>query len=135
MNRSQLAVGNPAGIAYNYPLANMITNTAIATMATAGSFIAAGAITGDTQITLQSAIAGIACVWGSVWWISNVLRRIDKRFSKFELRQENQWRIQERQWRIMVIMIKKVFPEKEVEALLLECNIAEEDEREETTKT
>ena len=117
MNHSQLAVGNPAGVSYNYPLANMITNTVIVAVATVGYF-ASGAITGETPISIQSAIA----IAGMVWWISNVLRRIDKRLAKFESKQE-------RQWRMTILLMKHVFKGSEVEALMVEC-----EQEEPTTK-
>jgi len=93
----------------------MITNIAVATTASGISYLAATAITGDTPISLQAAIAVAVGIWGAAWWISNVLRKIDRRFSKFETRQE-------RQWKMTVLLMKHVFKGSEVEALLAECD-------------
>lgn len=103
-------------------LKNMITNSLIATTFSLCGYFAASAITGDTPISLQAAIAVAVGIWGAAWWISNVLRRIDRRFAKFESKQE-------RQWRMTILLMKHVFKGTEVEALMAEC-----DQEEPTTK-
>lgn len=100
----------------------MITNSLIATTFSLCGYFAASAITGDTPISLQAAIAVAVGIWGAAWWISNVLRRIDRRFAKFESKQE-------RQWRMTILLMKHVFKGTEVEALMAEC-----DQDEPTTK-
>lgn len=76
--------------------------------------LAVNLITGETPVSLQAALAVAAALWGAAWWISNVLRRIDKRFSRFENRQQ-------RQWKVIVLMLRHIFKDEEiVNALLVE---------------